>query len=56
MIQPGTTVKVTSGHFEGKQGICSWSNAKRVALLIDALNGKLEISFARDSVELVATE
>lgn len=53
VIQPGALVKVITGHFEGKEGVCSWSNAKRVALLLDVMNGKLEISFSRDSVEVV---
>jgi transcription antitermination factor NusG len=53
VIEPGTTVRVVSGHFEGRQGICSWANNRRVALLLDVLNGKLEISFSRNTVEIV---
>lgn len=53
VISPGTAVRITKGHFEGRTGICSWSNTKRVALLLDVLNGRLEISFSRDTVELL---
>lgn len=53
VIQPGTQVRVVRGHFEGHQGICAWSSQKRIGLLMDVLNGKLEVSFTRESVELI---
>lgn len=52
-IEPGARVKVTSGHFQNREGICSWSTAKRVALLLDVMNGKIEFTFNRDNVELI---
>lgn len=53
VICPGARLKVTGGYFDGKEGICSWSSEKRVALLLEVMNGKMEFSFSRDSVELI---
>jgi len=54
VISPGAKVRVISGHFQDREGICSWSTAKRVSLLMHVMNGTVEITFSRDSVELAA--
>lgn len=56
VISAGLTVRVITpdSAFENLEGVCTWSTTKRVGLLMDAMNGKVEISFARHSVELVA--
>jgi transcriptional antiterminator RfaH len=54
MIVPGARLRVTSGIFENKTGICSWSTTKRVALLMEVMNGTVEFTFTRDLVELLA--
>jgi transcription antitermination factor NusG len=52
VIQKGLICKVTSGIFEGREGICHWSDNKRTELLMDVMNGKIHISFSTDTVEL----
>jgi len=52
VIAPGARVRVTGGHFQDQVGICAWSSAKRVALLLQVMSGQVECSFDRTSVEL----
>lgn len=53
VIARGTRLRITKGHFEGREGICQMSSTKRVILLMQVMNGELEVSFTADSVELI---
>ena len=53
VIHPGLTVRVKSGLWEDKIGVCQWTDNKRFSLLMKFMNGEINISFSRDDVELV---
>jgi transcriptional antiterminator RfaH len=53
VIKPGLIVKVISGPMQQHTGICSWSDNKRVELLLNIMQGSVRVSFSREAVELV---
>jgi hypothetical protein len=55
-INPGCVVRVTGGplsSLDNPTGICQWSNSKRVALLMQAMSGKIIVEFDIGTVEPV---
>jgi transcriptional antiterminator RfaH len=53
IINPGAIVRITTGPFEDHKGICSWSDSKRIKLLMDIMHGQVEVTFSYNDVELV---
>lgn len=53
LISPGTRLRVIKGPFKGNEGVCHLASAKRVSLLMQAMNGEIEMQFTTDSVEPV---
>jgi transcription antitermination factor NusG len=51
-IQKGDTITVPSGPFADHLGICTRTAAKRVWLLLDLMNRKIEVPFAREALEV----
>lgn len=58
VIRPGCQVRVTSGPFAniaGHQsvGICTWARNRRIALLLDIMQGRVEVQFDISAVERI---
>ena len=49
-VAPGAAVRVATGPFAGLSGICRWSSAERVAVLIQILGGERELRITRRDV------
>lgn len=57
IIHPGCKAKVVKGPLAQTDneisGICQWTHNRRVALLLDMINGAVEVVFDVDSLELM---
>lgn len=51
LIAAGIPVRVTTGLWADHRGVCLWSSAERVALLIDVMGRELRMVVPRRSVE-----
>lgn len=51
LLEPGSAVRFISGPMMGFHGICEWSDAERVGLLMSILGGTVPISTSRMMVE-----
>lgn len=49
-VNPGEGVNITSGPLAGFYGICSWSSADRVKILLDIMGSRREISIPAEAV------
>ena len=52
-IAQGSPLRLLSGAFAEHQGICTWSSAKRVGLLLRVLGKDVSVNVLRESVEAV---
>ncbi len=52
-LAEGSRLRVTAGPFEDHEGICLWSTADRVALLMEVMGGAWEFVVPRSSVSAV---
>ena len=43
----GMLVRITEGPFADLEGLCRWSNAKRIAILLDVMGGRIETQINR---------
>jgi transcription antitermination factor NusG len=50
LIQAGAAVQITGGPFAGHDGVCLWSNAQRVRLLLSLFGGRREVEVKRAQV------
>lgn len=50
----GKRLRVKGGVLAGHEGLCSWSDDERVALLVDLLGRQMTVEMDRDRVERVA--
>jgi len=55
LIAAGITVRVTTGLWADHRGVCLWSSAERVALLLDVMGRELRMIVPRRSVTEEAT-
>jgi len=58
VIHPGCQVRVITGPFaniKGQQsvGICTWARNRRVALLLDIMQGRVEVQFDISALERI---
>ena len=54
VIHEGCRLRVTKGHFENKEGLCTMSSDNRVKLLLRVMQRDVEVALSREDVELVA--
>jgi transcription antitermination factor NusG len=52
-LAQGTVTRITAGPFADHTGVCTWSTAERVGLLMRILGGDIEVSVERRSVQPV---
>lgn len=52
-IDVGTTLKLLTGGMEGHEGICTWSDGRRVKLLLSLLGRQVPITVSQSAVEVV---
>ncbi len=52
-IDPGTCLRLLSGGMEGREGICQWSDGRRVRLLLELLGRAVTVTVSQGSVTAV---
>jgi hypothetical protein len=50
-IDPGTCLRLLSGAMEGQEGICEWSDGRRVRLLVHILGRSAPLTVSQGDVE-----
>jgi transcriptional antiterminator RfaH len=53
LITAGCRVRILRGSFVSKEGICSWTDEMRIALLLRMVNSEVEVLFTHDEVRLI---
>lgn len=48
-IAPGSLVRISSGPFAGFDGVCQWSSAERIALLLEIMGGARIVRIPRNA-------
>jgi hypothetical protein len=52
-IDPGTALRMLSGGMEGREGICEWSDGRRVRLLMHILGRPVTVTVSQGAVSTV---
>jgi len=52
-IAPGSRVRIEAGPFAGLDGVCQWSSAERVALLLEIMGGARIVRIPRNAAGAV---
>lgn len=52
-IDPGTALRLLSGGMEGREGICEWSDGRRVKLLMSILGRPVSVTVSQGAVATV---
>jgi transcription antitermination factor NusG len=52
-IDPGQSLRVLTGSMEGHEGICQWSDSRRVRLFMTILGRQVPVTVARSGVEVL---